>query len=216
LYIHVANWDIRRAIVTGQEEQLLRYVDRAFEKTTKFIRELGEKYKNVTQADLIVNVAGYNLVQHGCSRCERNYQFVPCTRLCNIICYYWVSLSMQLVGIPVILRALISYENHYPGYADKIFLINSKSLQERTCLILFIRQAHVRPNVLITSTAPSTFEPLMQAVRGVLNEVTDEALKIFGTNKKEWLNALLEVIDEDQLSISLGGKKVWEGVDDDA
>jgi hypothetical protein len=48
-----------------------------------------------------------------------------------------------------------------------------------------------------------------------LNTKTNEAISIFGKNRKEWQKALLDVIDESELSSSLGGTKVWKGIDDD-
>lgn len=70
LYLNVGGYDVRKAIISGKGDRLLRYVDRAYEKACGLVRELGNKYQNVSQGNLILNLDGFNLVQTGCLRCE--------------------------------------------------------------------------------------------------------------------------------------------------
>ena len=58
--------DIRKAVINGKGDRLLRFVDRAFEEASQLVNSLGNKYKNITRAHLIVNLSGYNLIEHGC------------------------------------------------------------------------------------------------------------------------------------------------------
>lgn len=99
------------------------YIDKAIDESWLKVYEYQSKYENVTQVNnvhaknkkiyqqileffsffwhfqgvLLVNMKGYNVVQHACLQC-----------------------------IPIILRGILTYERYYPGLAHKIFLINSK------------------------------------------------------------------------------------------
>jgi hypothetical protein len=95
LYVNGGNWDLRNIAVTGKRERFNRYIDKTLDDACGLVRELGEKYKNVSQGMMILNIDGFNLVQHGCIQC-----------------------------IPVFLRILTQYEAHFPGCVDKIIVVN--------------------------------------------------------------------------------------------
>ncbi|XP_035707808.1 SEC14-like protein 1 isoform X2 [Folsomia candida] len=153
-YLSVDEIDIRKAIVNGKGDRLLRFVDRAFEEVTQLVNDLGNKYKNITRAQFIVNLSGYNLVEHGCLRC-----------------------------IPAILRAVLSYEAHFPEYVDHLMIINT----------------------------PTIAEPLLNAVRPLLGPSTRRSFKVYGINKKTNMEILDGIFEKDQIPVNLGGRKRYRG-----
>jgi len=66
------------------------------EKATKLVREGQKQGKNITRFDYVLNLDGFNMVQHGCPRC-----------------------------MLTIFDVLRSYEQFYPGMIDKIVIINA-------------------------------------------------------------------------------------------
>jgi hypothetical protein len=70
LYIHVGSWDLRRQVITGKQDRFLRYVSKGMDEVYGIVRELGEKYRNVSQGVLLLNVDGFSLVKHGCLQCN--------------------------------------------------------------------------------------------------------------------------------------------------
>jgi len=101
LYVNGGVWDLRQVVISGNRDRFNRYIDRALEDACTLVRKLGEEYKNVSQGILIVNMDGFNLVQHGCLQC-----------------------------ITVFLRILVQYEAHHPGCADKIIVVNLPTAAE--------------------------------------------------------------------------------------
>ncbi|ODN06054.1 SEC14-like protein 2 [Orchesella cincta] len=144
------DWDIRNAIVTGRIRRVLRYLDKAMDEANGLVRTFQLEGQNVTQFILILHMGNFNLFQHGCPRC-----------------------------ITSILEFVESYENHFPGTADRILLVNT----------------------------PPAFEPIAQLVREAMTPSTREALKIYGNEPKVWKKLLLDLIDADQLTPEFGGTK---------
>lgn len=70
LYLTAAGLDIRRIVISGKSARLLRYADKTYDEACGLVRELGEKYQNVSQGNIILNLEGFNLVQTGCLRCN--------------------------------------------------------------------------------------------------------------------------------------------------
>jgi hypothetical protein len=62
--------DLRQVAIAGETDRFMRYVDSAIEKACLKVRTLQEKYQNVTQGILMINIDGYNLVEHGCLQCK--------------------------------------------------------------------------------------------------------------------------------------------------
>ena len=57
------------------------------------------------------------------------------------------------------------------------------------------------------STAPLGFTTAFAIIKPLLDQVTIDKIKVFGTDRAEWENALLEEIEADQLPINYGGTK---------
>jgi len=74
-YFETATHDVRRAIVTGKTDRYLRYVDRCLERMSTLVRELGVEYGNITRAEMLLNMEGYNVIVHGCSQCMNYYNY---------------------------------------------------------------------------------------------------------------------------------------------
>ncbi|ODM89745.1 SEC14-like protein 2 [Orchesella cincta] len=89
-------WNIRNAIMTGRAPRVLRYLDQGMEMVARDIRAMQSQGKNVTQADLILDLGQFSVVTHACVQC--------------------------LIRI---LDFLNSYESHFPGMAHRIFFTNA-------------------------------------------------------------------------------------------
>lgn len=53
----------------------MRYAEKVLQDACFLVRDLGQKYKNITRGHLIINLKGYSVLQHGCIRCERGTKF---------------------------------------------------------------------------------------------------------------------------------------------
>jgi hypothetical protein len=157
LYLDVGGLDLRKSLIQGKYERLSRYADKAMQESCTLVRELGHQYKNITRGHLILNLEGYNVMQHGCLRC-----------------------------FPFLLRIVTSYSEHYPECADKIITVNT----------------------------PRAVEPLLNAIKRLLDQELKESLQIYGTNRAEWEEALLKDFYVEDLHPSLGGTKSL-GIEDE-
>jgi len=79
--------------------------------------------------------------------------------------------------VDVIVNFLAVYEQNFPGMADSIIGIRT----------------------------PQTFQLLLQALTRVMSKETQEAVKIWGPNKKEWKTNLLKQIPAEELDEEFGG-----------
>jgi len=63
---------------------------------------------------------------------------------------------------------------------------------------------------------PSAAEPILIASRRLLQMETQNALHVYGTNRKIWLEALTQAIDITELPVDVGGYKPYNNseVDD--
>jgi len=147
---NIGDWDLRRASVTGRIQRVLRYLDKAMDEATIKIREMQKEGKNVTKFFFIVNLDNFNLAQHTCAPCAAGF-----------------------------LQFLRSYENHFPGSADKIVMINVAPL----------------------------FEFVLQVVKSTVTPQTRQAMHVYGKNKAVWQKFILESIDKSQLTPEYGGTK---------
>lgn len=75
IHITIGDFDIRKAVVNGNGGKLLRYIDRIFEDATSLVRKMAKQYKNVTRGWVIVDMSGFNLVEHGCLGCNKGTYF---------------------------------------------------------------------------------------------------------------------------------------------
>jgi hypothetical protein len=62
--------------------------------------------------------------------------------------------------------------------------------------------------------APASFEPLLNAARAILSDYTNNALYIYGKNRREWSSFLDKNFDWKELPSSIGGTKVLPGAED--
>ncbi|XP_021958783.1 SEC14-like protein 2 isoform X1 [Folsomia candida] len=93
--IPVGDWDVRRAVLAGQSDKLIRYFDKLLEEVTTLIRDAQKSGENMTRFNHIMDMANYNLRIQACPLC-----------------------------IPVYVNHFLSYENHYPGTMNSIKLVN--------------------------------------------------------------------------------------------
>jgi hypothetical protein len=142
------DWDLRKLAIAGKLPMLNRHIDRAFENATQSVRNLQGEGQLVAQFDFIINMENYNLQQQGCLQC-----------------------------LPFYLYLVNTYENHFPGHADKIMLINT----------------------------PAIFELILTVLRPIMSPLTRQTLKVYNTNKQQWQAELLRIVDKDELPIEYGG-----------
>ncbi|CAL8109311.1 unnamed protein product [Orchesella dallaii] len=90
------SWDLRKAHLSGESTRLHRFLDKTMDEAAMKVREAQSQGKNVTRFHFLLNLDGFNLVQHGCPRC--------------------------FLGI---ISFIQSYENHFPGLTDKIVIFNA-------------------------------------------------------------------------------------------
>jgi len=89
-------WDIRQAVLTGRAARVIRYMNKALESGARVIRQMQYAGKNITRLNLMIDLGGFNIAQHGCVSCLFR-----------------------------ILDFLLLYDNHYPGLADRVIFINT-------------------------------------------------------------------------------------------
>lgn len=125
----VTYYFLRQAIVSGKGDQLLRYAYRLIETGVQKVYEAQGRGENVTQGITLINLKGFSLIQHACARCKDliplflihlqiQHSSIKCSSICTRI----------VQGIPLYINIVLAYENHYPGMAHKIVMINSKAV----------------------------------------------------------------------------------------
>jgi len=65
-----SQWDIRKLLLAGKREQLIRILDQMLESGLVRIRNIQGQGGNVTQWIIILDLTNYNLRQHACVNCE--------------------------------------------------------------------------------------------------------------------------------------------------
>lgn len=65
-----ADWDLRKAMTSGGAVRLFRYLIKLIDENTEQVFKLQREGKNVTQWKALINMEGFNLIQHGCASCE--------------------------------------------------------------------------------------------------------------------------------------------------
>lgn len=146
----LADWDFRKAVTSGRQVRLFKYMIKLLDEATNAVLRLQSEGKNVTQWKVLMNMDGFNLVQHGCGTC--------------------------LPGFTYFVQA---YENFYPGFADAIVTINT----------------------------PAAFHTILTLVRPVFTPLTRDTLKVFGSNKAQWMDYLDKEISRDQRYPDFGGTR---------
>ncbi|OXA63241.1 SEC14-like protein 4 [Folsomia candida] len=95
ILIEIKHADPRRIVLQGKGDRLVRYLDKGFDETCGLVREMGDRYGNMTRGNALINADGFNLVQHGCLQC-----------------------------VPYMLRHLFSFVNYFPECIDKMIFVN--------------------------------------------------------------------------------------------
>jgi len=91
-----ARWDIRKYLLAGNREKLIRYFDQMSESAHAIIRSDQAAGKNTTQWFQILDLHNYNLRQHACVTCFPLY-------------YEWVA----------------HWEKHYPAANQHFYYVNT-------------------------------------------------------------------------------------------
>lgn len=65
----MGDWDFRNVILGGRRDKMLRYIYKMLEDLDTSIQKQQEKGRFVTRGNIIVDVDGYNLMQHACVQC---------------------------------------------------------------------------------------------------------------------------------------------------
>jgi len=74
LEVFAGLWDIRKAMLAGQRQELARYLDFVYESIDVKIRETRNRSgADVTQFLHLIDMSNYSLKQHGCASCEFNF-----------------------------------------------------------------------------------------------------------------------------------------------
>jgi hypothetical protein len=63
-------WDLRRGVLQGKRDQIIRWMTKGIQDAVEHIRELQHEGKNVTRWNFIINMKNFNLIQHGCLQCK--------------------------------------------------------------------------------------------------------------------------------------------------
>ncbi|OXA62748.1 Phosphatidylinositol/phosphatidylcholine transfer protein SFH2 [Folsomia candida] len=144
----LGDWDLRKGIVQGKRDRVIRYLDKAFEDVALQIREKQARGENVTQARpntnlqikaiFLINLANFNLAQQGCFQC-----------------------------LPTIYQYFL-HQVHFPNLSDKIILVNTPGLFET---VLQLLQPIMAPE---TRVALRVFGPDKDKWRNYLYSLVDK------------------------------------------
>ncbi|ODM93185.1 SEC14-like protein 2 [Orchesella cincta] len=117
-------WDLRQAHLSGQGQRAQLFLDKVMDEAANQVRRAQHEGKNVTRFHFLLNLDGFNLVQHGCPRC--------------------------FIGILTFLR---SYESHFPGLTDRIVIFNApQTLQTLRPLVRSAISGHTRRHLKLFGT----------------------------------------------------------------
>jgi len=128
-------WDIRKGVLSGKLQRLMRWMTKAQNDGVSKVRELQAEGKNITQWDFIINMNNFNLVQHGCIQC-----------------------------LPIYTTFVSNYENHFPGSCDKIILLNTPQVFEIVLnLIRPIMSQQTRDALKVYNNNREEWDPILFA-----------------------------------------------------
>jgi hypothetical protein len=69
--MQVSTHDVRKAIIQGKLKRYYRYIDKKSEELVQVLMKFEDKYQNVTRGNNLIDFKGYNVIQHGCLRCQK-------------------------------------------------------------------------------------------------------------------------------------------------
>jgi len=91
-----SDWNVRRGMLQGKGARIMRYTYKlVFELNSKLI-EIQKKQQNITQFTVVINLEGFNVIQHACPMCVTTY-----------------------------INLLENYDRFLPGFAHEILVINA-------------------------------------------------------------------------------------------
>ncbi|XP_021965856.1 protein real-time [Folsomia candida] len=67
--LFVGEWNLRRAVVSGQSDKMLRFVDKLFEEAGLVVRNMQKSGNNITRVQFIIECLGMSVQQQLCPRC---------------------------------------------------------------------------------------------------------------------------------------------------
>lgn len=70
--VDIGNWDMRKIIVTGLQPTSYAFSMRALEIASQKVRDAQARGEAVTRFQVIFNLYGYSIQQHGCARCKHH------------------------------------------------------------------------------------------------------------------------------------------------
>ncbi|XP_021955555.1 SEC14 cytosolic factor isoform X2 [Folsomia candida] len=133
LLVRVGDWDVRRSHVTGEHDENYRYSIRALELASQKVRDAQARGKLVTRFQVIFNMDGFSLVQHGCLQC-----------------------------IPPYLNFLRDFQNYFPGMVDNLVFINApQSMKSIIQYFRPIVRPSFRKILHIFGTDPAEWKPFL-------------------------------------------------------
>ncbi|CAL8130722.1 unnamed protein product [Orchesella dallaii] len=91
----LTDWNIRKSVLAGKLNQISRSMVYCMETQTRQLFETREKGSNITQATLLMDLEGVNIIQHICPSC-----------------------------LPVYVSIATNLEAHYPFLWNRIYLMN--------------------------------------------------------------------------------------------
>ncbi|XP_021965611.1 SEC14 cytosolic factor isoform X2 [Folsomia candida] len=99
LSVPLGDWDIRRAILAGLGNRLMRYMDKIYEDSTTFLRNANSAGMEIVQATIIMDMSGFHAITHTCPRCLQLYLYF-----------------------------LGNLQSHYPGLIEKMYFVNTPEI----------------------------------------------------------------------------------------
>lgn len=119
---------------------------------------------------------------------------------------------VSILGAAGFLQFLRSYENHFPGSADKIIMINGKiksliAFETEQLYCIFWSWLFLSLKLCISIIVAPLFEFVLQVVRSTVSPQTREAMHVFGKNKPLWQKYVLEFIEKKELTPEYGGTR---------
>ena len=60
--VHAGDWPVRKAVLSGKSQRMMRYMDKYFEELATYIRQAQANGQNVSQYSELYDMSGYTLM----------------------------------------------------------------------------------------------------------------------------------------------------------
>jgi len=144
----LGDFDLRKYSIAGKTDRIVRWTFKNWDHAFQKVREASNAGRNATRWTMILDLSNINAIT-----------------------------NVNPASFPYYISASLGYDQHWPGYGDRIFLINT----------------------------PGLFETVLALVRPGLAQDTRENLMVFG--KTGWKEAVDAVIDPNMLPQRYGGTR---------